>query len=511
MKPNQYQSAIVEWVREGRGHAAVSAVAGSGKTTTLVNLVAPQLRGRALFVAFNKSIAGELGRKLRGTPVQSSTIHSAGLRALGTVWDRHPKIDGGKLRRVVKDLLWEVKDGQYPASKEVKDVVKGTKRASLASALVKAYDLARLTMLVNATDTLPVVDEGAIAEMCMHFGVDAGGLPLSDWLPLLFEVEARSLNLAREGVIDFSDMVWLPAIGEVPGVGPVTLPTYDWLLVDEAQDLNRCQMTFVQRLLGPGGRMLVVGDPRQAIYGFAGADSKAFGNLVEALDAEVLPLSVCYRCPTSHVKLAQEDVEYIEAAPGAAEGELVQGVSATALVDKVHEGDLVLCRTTAPLVKHALQAIRAGIPASVKGRDIGKGLIRLLDMAAGDVRDLDTAMGRVDAYVDQEIAKLAKREGTEGKQMALDDQRMALWAIADNCESVLGVKQFIESLFRDDRGSVLFSTIHRAKGLEAERVHLLRPDLLPHPMAVQDWEVEQEMNLRYVARTRAKQSLTVYG
>ena len=56
----------------------------------------------------------------------------------------------------------------------------------------------------------------------------------------------------------------------------------------------------------------------------------------------------------------------------------------------------------------------------------------------------------------------------------------------------------------------MFSTIHRAKGLEADTVHLVRPDLLPHPMA-RGWQVEQETHLRYVAHTRANRSLTIYS
>ena len=56
---------------------------------------------------------------------------------------------------------------------------------------------------------------------------------------------------------------------------------------------------------------------------------------------------------------------------------------------------------------------------------------------------------------------------------------------------------------------VLLSSIHKAKGLEADRVFLIEPEgaPVPHPMAKQDWEIEQEWNLRYVAITRAKKEL----
>ena len=50
-------------------------------------------------------------------------------------------------------------------------------------------------------------------------------------------------------------------------------------------------------------------------------------------------------------------------------------------------------------------------------------------------------------------------------------------------------------------------TAHKSKGLEAERVHILRPDLMPHANAKLDWELTQEDNLQYVAITRTKDLL----
>ena len=66
----------------------------------------------------------------------------------------------------------------------------------------------------------------------------------------------------------------------------------------------------------------------------------------------------------------------------------------------------------------------------------------------------------------------------------------------------------IIDLFSDKRAKVWLSSIHKAKGLEADRVVLLHPHLLPHPNAKKPWEKEQEANLKYVALTRAKQGLT---
>jgi superfamily I DNA/RNA helicase len=53
----------------------------------------------------------------------------------------------------------------------------------------------------------------------------------------------------------------------------------------------------------------------------------------------------------------------------------------------------------------------------------------------------------------------------------------------------------------------MLSTIHKAKGLENDRIFFLCPELIPSKYATQPWQYEQEANLKYVAITRAKQEL----
>jgi len=64
----------------------------------------------------------------------------------------------------------------------------------------------------------------------------------------------------------------------------------------------------------------------------------------------------------------------------------------------------------------------------------------------------------------------------------------------------------IEALFGQG-GGIKLSSVHRAKGLEAERVFLLDPHRMPSSRAEKDWELEQENNLIYVAYTRARRAL----
>jgi len=92
---SNYQSAICEWVQNGRGNAAVSAVAGSGKSFTLVE-IASRIQGKGVFVAFNRSIATELGAKLQGTKMVAKTIHSLGLAAVRKAAGKIQVDNGGK-------------------------------------------------------------------------------------------------------------------------------------------------------------------------------------------------------------------------------------------------------------------------------------------------------------------------------------------------------------------------------------------------------------------------------
>ena len=76
--------------------------------------------------------------------------------------------------------------------------------------------------------------------------------------------------LALEGLYDYTDMIYAPLAADLS-------PTqrFDMVCVDEAQDLSPVQLSFILRLPCPNGRLLFVGDPKQAIYRFAGAEPRA--------------------------------------------------------------------------------------------------------------------------------------------------------------------------------------------------------------------------------------------
>jgi hypothetical protein len=269
----------------------------------------------------------------------------------------------------------------------------------------------------------------------------------------------------------------------------------DRVFVDETQDLNRCQVELALRACAPGGRICAVGDDRQAIYAWRGADPEAVPRMIDRLDAKVLPLSVTYRCARQIVKVANEIVPDLEAAPGAAEG-LVANATEDRLKREARPGDFILSRTNAPLVGLCLSFLAEGRPATVAGRDVGAGLTNLIRKSRA--RSVPELCAWVDDWAKQE----AKRLEQKGKDRSgPKDKADCVRKLAEGARSVDEVLNTIQTLFsdKDDGSRIVLSTTHRAKGLERDRAWVLRDTYRRNST--------EEENLWYVAVTRAKREL----
>lgn len=286
---------------------------------------------------------------------------------------------------------------------------------------------------------------------------------------------------------------------------------YDLIFVDECQDLSKAQQTLLLNSLTPKGRFIAVGDPKQAINGFCGADNESFYNLVKKANGHELPLSVCYRCGKEMITLAQSIVPNILPFEGACQGEVIQTTDLT----NVKYGDMIICRKSAPLVGLCLKMIANGISAKVKGKDLAEGLKKLIEKQhAKNIHYLYDKL-------DKELEGIKKRVERSGLCTNIDnapsvvnfmDKLECIKVIAESCTSISQIITKLDTLFADyTNGScVTLSTIHKAKGLEADNVFIIVPNKLPLTYkGQQEWEFEQEMNLKYVAITRAKKCLTI--
>lgn len=487
MTPSPQQAAFYDWVRTSTGSAVLEAVAGAGKTTTLVHALT-LMTGDVFFGAYNKAIAEEIRSRVPAgckAKIDVGTFHAAGFRFWRRV-ARDVKIDGDKVKKIFRGA-----SERNPAYKPFESVV---------LQLVSLAKQAGLGVLVGAT-----VEE--FSRLIEHYNLEVPEvLDASDPRDLAIKLASRTLkeSVALDmTVIDFDDMIYAPLVHNA------RVWEHDWVLVDEAQDTNATRRALALRMLKRGGRLVAVGDPRQAIYGFTGADSDALDLIAAAVSAIRLPLTVTYRCPKQVVAYAQQWVSHITAAPTAPEGEVRQNCDRADLAKLAKPGDAVLCRFTAPLVTNVYAFIAAGIPARVEGREIGEGLKALA--TRWKVRSLTQLSTYLETYTANETAKLRAKE-KESLARALEDKVACLTVImgrvreANKDATVDDVLTDIDRIFGEGKGPcVTFSTIHKSKGREWNTVVWLLTG--PSPWARKEWERVQEENLCYVAATRAKQTL----
>jgi len=306
-------------------------------------------------------------------------------------------------------------------------------------------------------------------------------------------------------IIDFTDMIYLPVVLDL------RMWKYDWVFIDECQDLNAAQRElFLRCIKSKTGRFIAVGDRMQSIYGFSGADEESFNKLRQLPHTAKLPLSICYRCDKDIIQLAKQYVPQIEARDNADNGV----VEMNSKVADVKDGDMILCRTTAPLVKLCIQYISSGVKAYVKGRDIGVNLINMIKKTnKKNIADCYS-------YFDKELEKICERvikkthcTSEEAKDSDIyrtyQDKIDAINILSEGLTTCDEVMNHITEIFKDENGQgICLSTIHKSKGLESDRVFVLCPEKLFLKSAMRiPWQAEQEKNLVYVCVTRAKHFL----
>lgn len=510
-------------------HVIVRARAGTGKTTTLIEGLKP-LKGfspsitpseqqrevwKALemgptprticMVAFNSSIVKELQSRVPAG-VDAMTMHSLGFRAVRAAFSNLGPLNKYRVSDIIAELL----------GKDIRDLRKTS--PVVVSATEKLVALCKQNLvgyLPGAATGGP--DHEDLAELANHYQVDLasddGKSYRSEVFALVPRVLERCLDVRRDGKIDFNDMIWLPIVLNLP------VCRYDLLLVDEAQDLNRCQQELAKKA---GARLIFVGDDRQAIYGFAGADSESMDRLYDDLGRTSvgvveLPLTVTRRCGKAIVAEAQKIVPDFSAHEGNPEG-LVSymsfseepGQANPCYRTSIRPGDMALCRVNAPLVSQCFKFIREGRKATIQGKDIAQGLI--LTITKMKATSIENLIEKLEDWAHKEISQESvKRNPNEDKIIAIQDRVDCLMCFTEGSTTINDVIGRIEAIFTDDKHApgIRLSSIHKAKGLEAHRVFFLRPEGAgcPHPMARTPWQQGQEQNLCYVATTRAIEEL----
>lgn len=479
-------------MRDGEGNLILVAVAGAGKTTTILN-ASTMMQGDVIIAAYNRKIAEEIEGKLRGANIprriRGGTFHSYGLRN----WSRFAKkvkVEAKKMQGIVSGQ--KLDETLEPFVLKLVSLAKN--RAIMGGAIDDMNVWMHIVAHYDLEDSLPEDTSGQIIQDCIGHSMMA---------------LKKSIELDVE-LIDYDDMLYAPLAHNI------TCWENDWILVDEAQDTNPARRMLARKLLAPHGRAIFVGDPAQAIYGFTGADNDSLDIVRREFKCKELPLTVSYRCPKAVVQVARQYVSHITAADSAPEG-------VVAMINDEQFGNLpaseltgtssMLCRKTAPLVKMAFALIRRGIPCHVEGKDIGRGLVSMTKK--WQTNSLIVFRGKLSDYLEREVAQhMLKKQDAQAE--AVQNKVDTLLVIMDELPedgTLVDLRAKITALFGDTpegKPSPHFtlSTVHKSKGREWHTVYILdRAKYMPSPFARQEWQKQQENNLIYVAVTRSQGTL----
>lgn len=497
---SSYQLRILDWVLNGTGSAIIQAVAGSGKTTTLLESVKNMI-GDVLFISFNKKIAADIAFKLKKMflpNASASTVHAVGLSIIKANRGKRVNVDGKKLWNIIDELIHNDPDDQIK-------IIAGFINRLVTLAKDYAFGVEGQTS---------IDDKDAWIALATHHDIELEDcdIDMDGAIDLCIKVLKESNNDRYN--IDFSDMIYHVLLFKMEG------KKYDWVLLDEAQDTNVSRLLLVKVILKPGGRFIAVGDTFQAIYGFTGSDINSMENIKNAFNCQEFPLSICYRCGSDIILEAQKIVPHIEAFEKNGKGS-VENMQYADFIEKsvglnLNENTGIICRNNAPLIPLAFSLIRKGISCRIEGKDIGAQLSQYTFKWKD--RNLSNFVERFNNHIDKEIDKAMEKKNS-AKVGNLVDRKETMNALIQRCfdlgnTSVDSLRDLILAMFSDTetgqvrKDVVTLCSIHKSKGLEFDDVFVLGDSQFsPSKYAVLDWMKTQEMNLRYVAITRAKNKL----
>lgn len=491
--PSKYQEDIFDFIQNGRGNLVVEARAGSGKSWTLIKCLDFIDNDKSiLLTAFNRDIVSELEKKAKGHDnVTVSTLHSLG-------WDM--------LRKNFPDEEMRLDEFKYKSF-----VSTNIKTLSVCDfSKKKANEFARFINNVN---------------MYVNFGRCYLCESLSDMdfiearyaIDTIEDEKEVALNVMKWGrenleAVDYTDMIWLPNVLMCKPIKSL----YDWIFLDEGQDLSVCQRAMLLKCRKINTRMCIFGDSEQSLYAFSSADPKSFEELKNMPNTTSLPLSISYRCAEEIIKLAQTIVPSIEYSGDGRVGEIKRN----ALLDEIEDGDMVLCRNNAPLTKIYVSFIKKGKRCYIRGKDIGLNLKNIVKRTNKEelnadlkqdgvfVRLYDNLFDSINILVSKYNIPYVDAINSAFISNKIDMIK-ALEILSEGINTASELNEKIKGIFSDRKsGGISLSTVHKAKGLEADNVFIACESLMPSKHAKLEWELKQEQNLIYVAYTRAKNRLS---
>ena len=516
-----------------RGPVVVLAGAGTGKTRVITHRIAHGVDtgayspGRVMAVTFTTKAAGEMRGRLRAMGVggvAARTFHAAALAQLNFFWptlagDTAPGIVDNKVR-----LLAHAADsiGLDPDVATLRDVASEIEWRKVSMLSIDEYAAAR---------------PGGVGRL----GVD----------PVAALQRAYEKLKDERRQLDFEDVLLACAgmLEAEPQVAKAVREQYRHFTVDEFQDVSPLQNRLLELWLGDRRDICVVGDASQTIYSFAGAEARFLLDFSTRYEgARVVRLETNYRSDASILAVANELMRgrpgalHLAAASPRAEASGSDPVpTVTAFEDDRAEARAVAARIAEQIAAgidpgriavlyraHAQSAelvaalADAGIATTVLGGrrffDMPEVRQAVMELRAASVAPLES--GLVDTVRDILRSRGLTDDPPDAGGALRDawEARAALLRLAQEAPEGTTLRAFTDELTARAKAhdepamrTVTLATLHAAKGLEWEHVHLIgvAEGLLPISYATTFEQVDEERRLAYVGITRAGRTLSL--
>lgn len=512
-KPTPEQDAIIRAAASGQSFM-IDAGAGTAKTTTLGMLSSTLPRAKVLALAFNKRIVKDLIEALPEN-FTVKTLNGLGHSAWWRQRGKPLQLDDTKINKLTQEVLRE----------SYSDLIAGDETGDFFIQVRNFVNVMRNNSHVphKALKRAPrfrgVAPEMYVEDYCLTEGVEIDPHLL---IEIASEVLYRSIEAGFNCVIDFDDQIYLST------VFVAVYDRYDAVLVDEAQDLSPANHR--QLILSRPSQLIAVGDPKQAIYGFRGADYTSMDNLKEKVQAELqlnlarYPLATTFRCPKSVVARQQKHYPGYRAFETNIEGTVT--VKDQWSIDDIQEGAAVICRNNSPLVAMAFSLLRRRRGFTYIGVDMAKNLKSLIKRVAGfsgktlnnSQKALPQAhlLEKLKTWFEAELIILKNKDKAE-LESSLRDRKECARMVIESAPNLGKALELCDQIFNSKEPGVTLATGHRAKGLEWSDVWFLDPWRVPSKFALAlassgfPGALIQENNLRYVIETRTKNRLTLFN
>lgn len=493
--PTLEQQNIIDFIKTSVKSLIVNALAGTGKTSVILRAVKELIdsgySGKILITSFSRSVIDEITGK---TPdcIDVKTMHSLG-NALMHSFNKNAKLNKDKLKEVCSVVIGPVK--------EVKKGEKLTKDdLELNNKLKAQYSYVSQIVTMLKKNDLDATEEN-INAMIEFYGISID-IDYPDYIKHSIAVFERSVSLNRKEY-DFDDMIHY---ANVNNINPIN--KYDIVIVDEAQDLSAMQRSFLLRFVKPSGRVIAIGDPNQAIFGFSGSTVDSIDKLEQRLSNVVqLPLTINQRCAKEIINIAQEVVPSIKSADNAINGDVI--IYNKLRLEAIESGDMVLARRNSVLVKTAYLLVREGKKVYFYGDSIASDIASAVN-AVNHQNDLVLLV----ELMNQRALMLKDKYKNKTIYNNFLDRLDTVKELISVNKSIIDVKTLIKELYQlfDNKsaiGAVKLLNGHIAKGLENKRCHIIDYDRSIIECE-REWQQQQERNLLYVMLTRAKETLFLH-